>query len=111
MPAADPCREHAGGALEHAGGVHCGALDETESGVVPNRLGETDPAVGGVLAAEARGDESLGIAEQALSRLAAALEIGAERRRRAGPGVRSRMRVRSARRTATPSCSVATASR
>ena len=73
-------REHARGALEHARGVHGRALDEAESRVAADRFGEPDPSVGGVLAAELRGHESLGVAEETLPRLAASLEVGAERR-------------------------------
>ena len=72
--------EHARGPLEHARGVDCGALHEPEARVAANPLGQTDPSVGGVLTAEFRGHESLGVAEQTLPCLAASFKVDAERR-------------------------------
>ncbi len=71
-------RQRARDTLEDACCVHGGAFDEPEPGVVADRIRQTDTPVGGVLATELGRHEALGIAEQALPGLAAAVEILAE---------------------------------
>ena len=59
--------------------MHRGTLDEREARVLADRVREPDPAVRGMLATEPRRHEPLGVTEQPLARLAAALELDAER--------------------------------